>query len=88
MLGCGFRSGRQGDRMPSTDFNLRALAWRKSSHSVNTGACIQVALLTDAVAARDSAGNSEYIVSFPAAAWQLFVDAVKGGNFRPLSGRS
>lgn len=88
MLGYGFRSGRQGDRMPSTDFNLHALAWRKSSHSVNTGACIQVAALADGVAARDSAGNSEHIASFPGEAWQLFVEAVKGGNLRPLSGRS
>jgi len=66
--------------MPSTDFNPHALAWRKSSRSVNTGACIQVAAVADGVAARDSVDNSESIIRFPGAAWQLFVVAVRGEN--------
>jgi hypothetical protein len=88
MLRCVFRSGRQGDRMPSTDVNSRALAWRKSSHSVNAGACIQVAALADGVATRDSAGKPDDLISFPRTAWRSFIDVVKGDHLRPLSGRS
>jgi hypothetical protein len=74
--------------MPSTDVDSRALAWRKSSHSVNAGACIQVTALADGVAAMDSVGKPDDIISFPRTGWRSFIDAVKGGNLRPLSDKS
>jgi Domain of unknown function (DUF397) len=77
MLGCGFRSGRQGDRMPSMDVNPRALAWRKSSSSINAGACIQVAALAGGVAVRDSTVNAGYFIHFPDAAWRAFVATLR-----------
>ena len=74
--------------MSSTDINPRAVAWRKSSYSVNHGSCIQATALVDGVAARDSAGDSAHIICFTGAAWQLFVDAVKDGNLTPLCGKN
>jgi hypothetical protein len=63
--------------MPSTDIDSRALAWRKASHSVNVGACIQVAALAGRVAVRDSAVSSESFIYFPGAAWRVFVGTLR-----------
>jgi len=63
--------------MPSTDVNSRALAWRKSSHSIQHGACIQAAALAGRVAVRDSALDSGCLIGFPDAAWRVFVATLK-----------
>ncbi|MEU4568419.1 DUF397 domain-containing protein [Micromonospora sp. NPDC023956] len=42
---------------PTTHPALATARWRKSSHSGDEGACVEMAVVTDAVATRDSAGT-------------------------------
>lgn len=50
--------------------------WRKSSHSGDQGACVEMAPTGgDAVAVRDSKDPSGPILRFPAAAWAAFTTA-------------
>ncbi|MEV5404873.1 DUF397 domain-containing protein [Streptomyces albidoflavus] len=60
--------------------------WRKSSHSSNGGACIEVAAnlvpTHDLVPVRDSKTPSGPVLTFPATAFSSFVAGVKAGTFR------
>lgn len=51
------------------------LAWRKSSHSGDQGACVEMATAGEAVAVRDSKDPTGPVLSFPAAAWTAFAAA-------------
>jgi hypothetical protein len=52
--------------------------WRKSSYSgANGGECIEVAAEDDGVMVRDSKDRSGHVLAVPAAAWRVFVAAVR-----------
>jgi len=55
--------------------------WRKASHSVNNGACVEVASAPAAVMVRDSVDRSGPVVSYPARAWQGFLARAKADSF-------
>jgi Domain of unknown function (DUF397) len=64
------------------DVELTATHWRKSSHSNNGGACIEVADgFTGLIPIRDSKDPEGPALVFSANAFAAFVDAVKTGEF-------
>ncbi|MGC4896433.1 DUF397 domain-containing protein [Micromonospora sp. DT31] len=52
--------------------NHPAPSWRKSSHSGDEGACVEMAPLAEAVAVRDSKDPAGPVLVFPPAAWAAF----------------
>jgi hypothetical protein len=66
-------------RIPVTE--LKRLAWVKSSRSTPNG-CVEVALVDDGIAVRDSKlGDDSPVLRFTPYEWDLFVLAVKDGEF-------
>jgi hypothetical protein len=59
--------------------------FRKASHSVQNGACVEVGMVRETVLIRDSTDQSGPAVGYPARAWQSFVNSTKSGAFNPLS---
>ncbi|MCI4064707.1 DUF397 domain-containing protein [Micromonospora sp. R77] len=51
------------------------VAWRKSSHSGDEGACVEMAVLPGAVAVRDSKDPAGPTLRFTPAAWTTFAGA-------------
>ncbi|MEV0002038.1 DUF397 domain-containing protein [Micromonospora sp. NPDC050980] len=49
--------------------------WRKSSHSGDEGACVEMASLPESVAVRDSKDPTGPVLVFPPAAWTAFTAA-------------
>ncbi|MEV0427271.1 DUF397 domain-containing protein [Micromonospora sp. NPDC050495] len=49
--------------------------WRKSSHSGDEGACVEMSRLARAVAVRDSKDPAGPVLVFPPAAWAAFTAA-------------
>jgi hypothetical protein len=64
--------------------DLSRAEWRKSSHS-NTNGCVEVALVGDGVAVRDSKNPTGPVLLFTGHEWQAFVAGVEGGEFGHLS---
>ncbi|MFI6819354.1 DUF397 domain-containing protein [Micromonospora sp. NPDC050187] len=69
---------------PTTHPALATARWRKSSHSGDEGACVEMAVVPDTVAVRDSRDTVAVRDSkdpagpallFPPAAWTAFADA-------------
>ncbi|MER6365045.1 DUF397 domain-containing protein [Kitasatospora sp. NPDC001527] len=61
---------------------LTTAVWRKSSHSVQEGQCIEVSdSLPGAVPVRDSKDPDGPALIFPADAWRAFVAGVQAGEF-------
>jgi hypothetical protein len=58
-------------------------AWRKSSHSNDQGACVEVASGGGdaAVAVRDSTDPSGPVLAFPRGAWVSFLAGARAGEF-------
>ena len=63
--------------------------WRKSSRSVNDGACVEVSILAgirnaddrDAkVCVRDSQGKNPSFLEFDLGAWDLFIEKIARGT--------
>jgi len=54
-----------------------AIEWRKSSYSVNGGACVEVMAEQDAVGIRDSADRPGSVVVYSSNAWRAFLCNVK-----------
>jgi Domain of unknown function (DUF397) len=56
--------------------------WFKSSFSGFDGACVEIAMLSDGVAVRDTkdAGAGPVLV-FTATEWDAFIDGAKDGEF-------
>ena len=56
------------------------LDWHKSSYSVGSGACVEVATVSGAIAVADSAEPSSRMLLYSVLAWRLFVADVKAGR--------
>ncbi|SBT53079.1 DUF397 domain-containing protein [Micromonospora auratinigra] len=56
-----------------------ATGWRKSSHSGDEGACVEMALLPAAVAVRDSKDPAGPVLVFSPTAWAAFTGAPPRG---------
>lgn len=63
--------------MSGTEASEPGAAWRKSSYSVNNGACVEVGTAFGAVAVRDLADRSGHQVLFPLDAWRDFIVRAK-----------
>ena len=60
--------------------DLSRPCWRKSSYSSGNGACVEVALLRDTIAVRDSKDPDGPSLAFPAAAWTAFAAEIMAGQ--------
>ena len=61
---------------------LRNAQWFKSRYSANNGNCVEVAILADSVAVRDSKDPAGPALQFSADAWTGFLAAVQHGDFQ------
>ncbi|HEY2668875.1 MAG TPA: DUF397 domain-containing protein [Rugosimonospora sp.] len=61
--------------------DLTRAAWHKSSRSSGNGNCVEVAILGDAVAVRDTKDRSGPVLVFTPAEWDAFVAGAKDGEF-------
>lgn len=73
--------------MSSTDATVNELDWRKSSYSVNNGACVELAAVTGEVLVADSAELTRNVLRFSVRAWQLLLDDVRTGHLEASIGR-
>ncbi|MEV4283659.1 DUF397 domain-containing protein [Actinoplanes xinjiangensis] len=55
--------------------------WHKSSRSAVVANCVEVAVLPDAVAVRDSKNRSGPALSFTPPGWLAFLEGVKASKF-------
>jgi Domain of unknown function (DUF397) len=60
--------------------DLSRAAWRKSTRS-GTNGCVEVALVDNKVAVRDSKDQAGPVLVFSAHEWEAFVGGVRGGEF-------
>jgi hypothetical protein len=64
------------------DIDLSRALWRKSPHSNNGGACVEVATnLPGLVAVRDSKQRNGPVLTVTRDDWAAFTDRVKAGAF-------
>lgn|ERR1700753_2843264 len=70
----------KGDIMAQGDFSSHALDWRKSSHSLTVGECVEVAAAGQRVKIRNSILSKEIVLSCSPMSWQKFVEAIKQGH--------
>jgi hypothetical protein len=63
--------------MPSNPINSNDLIWRKSRHSMNAGACAEVAQVPSGLLVRDSADREGRVIFCSTAAWRVFVAALR-----------
>ncbi|MFI0942383.1 DUF397 domain-containing protein [Streptomyces sp. NPDC021020] len=61
--------------------DLADALWFKSSYSNGTGECVEVVIIGDQVATRDSKDPSGPNLAFTAEAWTAFVRGVTLGEF-------
>jgi hypothetical protein len=59
----------------------QSLHWRKSTRSAGNGQCVEVAMLPNSIAMRDSKDPEGPHLHFPAASWLGFVASVRAGEF-------
>lgn len=65
-----------------TGTDLSGAVWRKSSHSMQNGECVEVAAVAaNRVAVRDSKNPDGPKLVFSAADWSTFIFRVKAGAF-------
>jgi Domain of unknown function (DUF397) len=67
--------------MSPTDVQALAANWRKASHSIGNGACVEVASASTRVLVRDSVNPTGPAIPYAPAAWQGFIDSAKQGQF-------
>jgi hypothetical protein len=63
----------------------RDAVWRKASHSVGQGACVEIASLPVHTAVRDSKNLSGPALVFSRREWTLFLESVKSDLLRQAS---
>ena len=61
--------------------DLTRAAWHKSTRSSGNGNCVEVAVVDDAVAVRDTKDRGGPMLVFTAAEWRAFISGAKGGEF-------
>ena len=61
--------------------DLSHAVWRKSTASHGDGACVEVAVLSDAVAVRDGKHPGGPALVFTPAEWDAFLAGAKDGEF-------
>jgi hypothetical protein len=61
--------------------DLNRAAWHKSSRSSGNGNCVEVAVVDEAVAVRDTKDRSGPMLVFTPAEWRAFVAGAKAGEF-------
>jgi hypothetical protein len=61
--------------------DLTRAAWQKSSRSSGNGNCVEVAVVDEVVAVRDTKDRSGPMLVFTASEWQAFVAGAKAGEF-------
>ena len=61
--------------------DLTGAKWFKSSHSSGNGACVEVAIVAEGVAVRDTKNREGGILRFTHEEWHAFVGGVKDGEF-------
>ncbi|MFI9585440.1 DUF397 domain-containing protein [Streptomyces sp. NPDC052236] len=55
-------------------------SWRKSSYSGHEGACVEIADgVSVAVPVRDSKAPEGPVLTFPSAAWRVFISGLRSG---------
>jgi hypothetical protein len=67
--------------MPSMEVGVLAADWRKASHSIGNGACVEAASADGRVLVRDSVNPSGAVVVYAPGAWQGFIESAKTGGF-------
>jgi hypothetical protein len=71
----------RGESVLLTGSDIPAATWRKAQRSVANGACVEVAMLPDAVAVRDSKDPSGLVLSYEPVQWRAFLDSARSGAF-------
>ena len=64
------------------DGGMGTTRWRKGSRC-DSSACVEVALITDRAAMRDSKQANGPILSFSVREWSSFLAGVRAGDFDP-----
>jgi Domain of unknown function (DUF397) len=64
--------------------DLSTARWRKSSYSGNNG-CVEVAVVGDRVAVRDSKDRGGPVLLFTSDEWAAFLAGARDGEFDPKS---
>jgi hypothetical protein len=67
--------------MPSMEVGALAADWRKASHSIGNGACVEAASSDGRVLVRDSVNPSGAVVGYAPEAWHVFINSTKTGGF-------
>ncbi|MBB5154323.1 DUF397 domain-containing protein [Saccharopolyspora phatthalungensis] len=62
--------------MSGLEEQLHSAAWFTSSHTTNSQACVEVALMRDVVAVRDTKNRQGGILIFRTGQWAAFVTSI------------
>jgi uncharacterized protein DUF397 len=61
--------------------DLTRAAWHKSTRSSGNGNCVEVAVVDDSVAVRDTKNREGGMLVFSAAEWSAFLSGARNGEF-------
>ena len=70
---------------PSDPASIDALTWRKSVRSGYQGNCVELAVVGEGVAVRNSRDPHGTVLAFPAAGMAGFLDSIKNGELDDLA---